>query len=100
VVLIAPGLREYYVADVEEQWREADEAIKDVLSGCASGREHFWLVLRDVPRFNRHLTEFLFKRNHKDMNLIGEKEFTGVSVYLFAVDRVAEVDRSDAYAVL
>jgi uncharacterized membrane protein len=129
MILIAPGLHEYYVANVKEQWREAaayveenattddviafgpaggrdafnwyyrgnlpeceidrqlenDETIMDALSRCVSGRDHLWLVLREVPRFNRPLTEFLWNRDQELMYLLEKEEFTGVSVYLFAL---------------
>jgi hypothetical protein len=71
--------------DIDVQSESDDEAIADALAGCVSGRERFWLILRGSPDRIAPLTAFFLNRDHEDMYLIGDQNFTHISVYLFAL---------------
>lgn len=60
--------------------------ISDTLEECISGRDRFWVVIRDndTEPSTRYKTYFIHS-NQPNMEMISEQQFVEISVYLFEI---------------
>jgi hypothetical protein len=134
LIVMLPGLQDYYVTDLNEQWREAaafvqenvkaddivifapeeegfhqinfdwyyhgylpgcgitaqdsgNQGIADALSSCIVGHERFWVVIRGAPEVINRMKSFFLNSNQTVMQLINERQFVQISVYLFELKK-------------
>ena len=137
VILVTPGLYDYYATDVNEEWKEAalyvkgniepgdvvvfapnhapysglgfqqrlfnwyykdsvqgcglgdrqgfvdTNAIPEELSQCVTGYDRFWLVVRGTPQAIAPVKSFFVDSHPAGLHLLEEKQFVGISIYLF-----------------
>jgi uncharacterized membrane protein len=62
---------------------ESASDIKEILSGCVSGYDRFWLVMRGDAERIQAFSDFFLNSKPMDMRLKDEKHFQLVKLYLF-----------------
>lgn len=134
MIVIIPGLQDYYVSDINEQWREVgayvqengypndviviapdangyqtksfdwyyqgalpscgissiidkEQEIARILADCTMTHDRFWVVMRGPPEVVSRFKSFILNPNLTTIQLINERHFVEISVYLFDLSR-------------
>jgi mannosyltransferase len=60
-----------------------EDAIAAAVETCTTGRARFWLVMRGSEGYTRHFRDYFLEHGVPDCQIAQEREFVGVSVFLF-----------------